>query len=70
MQLLAYRWKNFYLINSDNKNQQRQIMFEELTKVLASEFMKFSLGFRSGVGLFGRCLRNSSSSPHASLWRL
>jgi hypothetical protein len=48
MQLLAYRWKNFYLINSDNKNQQRQVIFEELTKVLASDFMKFRPDFRSG----------------------
>ncbi|CAF2371594.1 unnamed protein product [Rotaria sp. Silwood2] len=31
MQLIAYRWKNFYLLNSNNKNQQRQTICEELT---------------------------------------
>ncbi|CAF3639643.1 unnamed protein product, partial [Rotaria sordida] len=31
MQLLAYRWKNFYLLNSKNKDQQRQTIYEELT---------------------------------------
>jgi hypothetical protein len=34
MQLIAYRWKNFYLLNTHNKNQQRQIICEELTTVM------------------------------------
>jgi hypothetical protein len=33
MQLIAYRWKNFYLLNSTNINQQRKIIYEELTTV-------------------------------------
>jgi hypothetical protein len=33
MQLIAYRWKNFYLINSVNVKQQRKIIYEELTTV-------------------------------------
>ena len=33
MQLIAYRWKNFYLLNSANINQQRKLIYEELTTV-------------------------------------
>ncbi|CAF5221238.1 unnamed protein product, partial [Rotaria magnacalcarata] len=31
MQLMAYRWKNFHLLKSNNKTQQRQKLIEELT---------------------------------------
>lgn len=33
MQLIAYRWKNFHLINSNNINHQRKLIYEELTTV-------------------------------------
>lgn len=33
MQLFAYRWKYFYLINSNNFTQQRHLICEELTTV-------------------------------------
>lgn len=38
MQLMAYRWKNFYLINSKHLNQQRKLIYEELTMVIISYF--------------------------------
>jgi hypothetical protein len=34
MQLIAYRWKNFYLLNSNKINQQRKLIYEELTTVI------------------------------------
>ena len=33
MQLIAYRWKNFHLLNSLNINQQRKLIVDELTSV-------------------------------------
>ena len=33
MQLIAYRWKNFYLLNSNQINQQRKLIYDELTTV-------------------------------------
>lgn len=33
MQLFAYRWKNFHLLNSSNENQQRRSICEELAAV-------------------------------------
>jgi len=41
MQLIAYRWKNFYLLNSTNINQQRKLIYEELTTVLFRYFFFF-----------------------------
>lgn len=42
MQLIAYRWKNFYLLNSDQINEQRKLIYDELTTVFP-----FSSFFRS-----------------------
>ena len=33
MQILAYRWKNFHLLNSSTENQQRRSICEELAAV-------------------------------------
>lgn len=33
MQLIAYRWKNYHLLNSNQINQQRKLIYEELTTV-------------------------------------
>lgn len=33
LQLMAYRWKNFSLLNSTSITQQRKLILEELTSV-------------------------------------
>ncbi|CAF2401952.1 unnamed protein product [Rotaria sp. Silwood2] len=57
MQLIAYRWKNFYLLNSNNKNQQRQTICEELTTVF---FFHFSLPNTKSVIVFFLLLQDQN----------